>query len=49
MLIPAVLTAAEEGERVSFNGKICLVPDGGELIFREADIHLFDTMTARTG
>ncbi len=48
-IISTVLTTPEESERVSFDGKICLVADGGKLIFWQADVYLFDTVAARAG
>ena len=34
---------------MAFDLKVCLVTDGSELVNREADIYVYDTVTLRTG
>jgi hypothetical protein len=45
----AVLAAAKEGERVSFDLKVCLITDGSELVNREADIYIYDAVALCAG
>jgi len=48
-LCATVGAVAEEGEGMSFDGEVGLIPDGSYLFDRQADLHLDHAMTACAG